>query len=98
MDVQLPSTGCNILLSSTSFYNYSPDRRTRRRYYIFEDTAHLESESYSQYGYDYTGTCLHTGDLKYRPELQIYFPFLAALILLFGLFVVYRVIIKRLLP
>lgn len=98
MNVELPTTGCNILISSTSFYNYSPDRRTRQRYYIYDGVAHMESSTYSQYGYDYSGTCLDTGDLVYRPEIQVYFPFLAFLIVLFALFLVYKVIIKRLLP
>lgn len=98
MDVELPTTGCNILTSSTSFYNYSSDRHTRQRYYIYDGVAHLESSTYSQYGYDYTGTCLDTGDLVYRPEIQVYFPFLAALMVLFALFLIYKVIIKRLLP
>lgn len=98
MDVQLPDTGCNILISSTSFYNYSSDRRTRKRYYIYDGTAYLESSSTSQYPYDYSGTCLTTGDLVYRPELQVYFPFLSSILLVFVLFVLYRVIIKRLMP
>lgn len=98
MNVELPTTGCNIITSSTSFYNYSPDRRTRQRYYIYDGVAHMESSTYSQYGYDYSGTCLTTGDLVYRPEIQVYFPFLASLIVIFALFLIYKVIIKRLLP
>lgn len=98
MDVELPTTGCNILISNASFYNYSPDRRTRRRYYIYEGVAHLESTATSTYNYDYTGTCLSTGDLVYRPEVQVYFPLISFVIVLIILGIIYHIIIKRLLP
>jgi hypothetical protein len=98
MDVKLPETGCNILTSSTSFYNYSPDGRTRERYYIYDGEAHMESSTYSQYGYTYTGTCLSTGDLVYRPEMQIYFPFLALGLIVLAYLFFYKIILKRLLP
>lgn len=98
MDVSLPSSGCNILISSNSFYNYSNDRRTRQRYYIYDGVAKLESSTTSSYTYDYSGTCLHTGDLVYRPELKVYFPILSFL-LVFGITIfIYHLIIKRLLP
>ena len=70
MNVELPTTGCNILISDNSFYNYSTDARTRDRYYIYEGVAHLQSSDYSQYGYTYSGTCLNTGDLVYKPEIK----------------------------
>lgn len=98
MDVTLPDTGCNILISSNSFYNYSSDRRTRQRYYIYDGVAHLESSSNSTYGYDYTGTCLSTGDLVYKPELQVYFPLASFCVICFLLIIIYRIIIKRLMP
>lgn len=98
MNVDLPTTGCNILISSSSFYNYSPDRRTRQRYYIYDGVAHLESSSTSTYGYDYTGTCLHTGDLVYKPEIQVYFPLIQFCFICFIVVFCYKIIIKRLLP
>lgn len=98
MDVQLPTTGCNILISADSFYNYSVDSHTRERYYIYEGVAHRQSSDYSQYGYTYTGTCLSTGDLVYKPELQIYFPFLSMLLFGFTLWLIWRTIIRSLLP
>lgn len=98
MNVELPSTGCNILISATSFYNYSSDSRTRQQYYIYDGVAHKQSESYSQYGYSYTGDCLSTGDLIYRPELKVYFPVLSFCLVCFILLVIYRVFLKRLLP
>lgn len=97
MNVDLPDTGCNILISSTSFYNYSSDLHTRDQYYIYEGVARKQSSSYSQYGYTYSGDCLNDGDLVYRPELQVYFPFLAFIVCsLIGL-LCYNIFIKRLL-
>lgn len=98
MEVELPATGCNILRSDSSFYNYSDDSRTRQTFYIYDGAAHKESESYSQYGYNYSGTCLETGDLIYKPEIQIYFQFLSFVLVFFAFFLIYRFIIRRLLP
>lgn len=98
MNVELPSTGCNIINSSTSFYNYSPDSRTRDNYVIYEGKAYLQSSSYSQYGYSYTGTCLVTGDLKYNRSVEVYFPILAFMLVCSILLFIYHVFIKRLLP
>lgn len=98
MDVDLPDTGCNILISNSSFYNYSSDKRTRQRYYIYDGDAHMESSTTSTYGYDYTGTCLHDGDLVYKPELQVYFPLASFCVICFLVIMIYRIFIKRLLP
>lgn len=98
MDVVLPTTGCNIIASSTSFYNYSPDNRTRETYIIYDGKALLQSTSTSQYGYTYTGDCLTTGDLRYKPELQVYFPLASFCVICFLLIMIYRIFIKRLLP
>lgn len=98
MDVELPSTGCNIINSSTSFYNYSSDGRTRENYIIYDGKALLQSSSYNQYGYSYTGDCLTTGDLIYKPELDVYFPVISFCIVCFILLIIYRIFIKRLLP
>lgn len=70
MNVELPTEGCNIINSSTSFYNYSTDGRTRDTYIMYDGQAIKQSTSYNQYGYNYTGECLNTGDLIYRPEVK----------------------------
>lgn len=70
MNVELPNTGCNIINSSTSFYNYHSDGRTRDTYIIYDGRAILQSTSTSQYGYNYNGECLSTGDLVYKPEVK----------------------------
>ena len=99
MDVQLPTSGCNIINSATSFYNYSPDSRTRDNYVIYDGKIFLQSSTYNQYGYTYSGTCLHTGDLVYKPEYKDFImPFVAIVAFIFILSLVYKIIIKRLLP
>lgn len=98
MDVELPSTGCNIINSSTSFYNYSPDSKTRETYVIYDGKALKQSSTYNQYGYTYSGDCLITGDIVYRPEIGIYFPILSFFIICSILLFIYHIIIKRLLP
>lgn len=98
MNVELPSTGCNIINGATSFYNYSSDGHTRDGYVIYDGEAHLQSSSYSQYGYTYTGTCLVTGDLVYKPELRVYFPVACFCLICFLLIMIYKIFIKRLLP
>lgn len=99
MNVELPETGCNILISESSFYNYSFDSRTRQRYFIYDGQPHLQSSDYSQYGYTYNGTCLHTGDLIYKPEYKdFWMPLTSLLVFVFILGLIYHIIIKRLLP
>lgn len=98
MNVDLPDTGCNIIASSTSFYNYSSDSRTRETYVIYDGVAHLQNSVYSQYGYTYSGTCLIDGDLVYKPEIQVYFPILAFCFVCAVTYFIYNLIIKRCMP
>lgn len=99
MNVELPSTGCNIINSSSSFYNYHDDSHYRDYYIIYDGEAILQSSSYSQYGYTYTGSCLNTGDLVYKPEYkEVVMPFLSLTAFIFILCLVYKIFIKRLLP
>lgn len=87
MNVELPDTGCNIINSSTSFYNYSPDATTRETYIIYEGRAIKQSSTYNQFGYTYSGDCLTTGDLVYNPQSEVYFTHLAVfcLVSVFGI-------------
>lgn len=99
MEVILPDNGCNILISSTSFYNYSVNRKRRRTYQIYDGKAFMSSEFNSDIALDYSGTCLHTGDLIYKPEYKDFiFPFASIVAFIFVLGLVYHIIIKRLLP
>ena len=95
MDVVLPETGCNIINSSTSFYNYSPDGRTRKSYIIYDGKAILQSTSTIQYGYTYTGDCLTTGDLIYKPEIEIYFPVIAFILICAAILLAYKIVLWR---
>lgn len=70
MNVELPSTGCNIINTATSFYNYNTNDTVRDTYIIYDGKAIKQSTSNNQYGYSYTGKCLNTGDLVYRPEVK----------------------------
>lgn len=99
MEVVLPDSGCNILTSDSTFYNYSVNHKRRRTYVIFNGVAHLSAESNLETGYTYTGTCLTTGDLIYKPEYKDFiFPFASMVSFIFVLGLVYHIIIKRLLP
>ena len=98
MYVELPETGCNIINSSTSFYNYSTDGRTRQNYVIYDGKAFLQSSTTNQYGYSYTGDCLSTGDLVYQPELRVYFPIISFCLCCAILLFIYNIFLKRLLP
>lgn len=95
MNVELPSTGCNIINSSTSFYNYSTDSKTRETYVIYDGKAILQSSNYNQYGYTYSGDCLVTGDMVYRPELSIYFQFISGVIIGATLYLIYKIMLER---
>lgn len=95
MNVELPSNGCNILISSSSFYNYSPDGRTRETYYIYDGKAFLRESTYNQYGYSYTGTCLYTGDLIYKPELQVYMPVISFILICLAILLAYKIVLWR---
>lgn len=96
MDVQLPDTGCNIINNATSFYNYSADGKTRDVYYIYEGVAHLQSSSYNQYGYTYSGTCLQTGDLIFRPEYKEFiFPLASIIISLLLFYFAYKLMLSH---
>lgn len=98
MNVELPTTGCNIINNATSFYNYSPDSRTRETYVIYDGKAFLQSSVTNNYAYNYTGTCLTTGDLVYKPELTVYFPVISFCICCAIILFIYHIFIKRLLP
>lgn len=96
MYVDLPSTGCNILNSSTTLYNYSNDGRTRQTFILLDGNLYKQSESYNQYGYTYSGTCLQAGDLIYKPEIKIYFEFLSGVLVGIIFWLMFKLIIKRL--
>lgn len=96
MNIELPSTGCNILQSDNLIYNYLPDGRTRREYAIFDGQLKLRNESTSQYGYSYTGECLSTGDLIYKPEWkELIMPHLAIGVFIFIVIAIFKLLRGR---
>lgn len=99
MNVVLPATGCNIIASSSSFYNYSDNDRQRDTYVIYDGKAFLQASNYNQYGYSVSGQCLNTGDLVYKPEYKEFLLPLTSLFMFFLiLWLVYRIIVRRLMP
>lgn len=95
MDVDLPTTGCNIISSSSSFYNYSSDGHTRDSYIIYDGVAKKQSSFYSQSGYTYSGDCLSTGDLVYKPELSVIFQTISLCLTLFIFVIVSKVLLRK---
>ena len=98
MEIELPSTGCNVFYGSY-LDNYTNNGYTRTRYYFNEGKLVKSNTSQSNYNSIPSGaTCITTGDLVYKPELGVYVPFLAMTLFVFVLILVYKIIIKRLLP
>lgn len=93
-EVQIPDVGCSVYYGTyvDTYYN-----NIRYRYYLNED--HLVLNSTQSYNQVPSGLqCVSQGSIVYKPELTIYFPFLAFALCLLALLFVYKVIIKRLTP
>lgn len=76
MNVELPSTGCNISQSAGYIDNYYNNTRTR---YVV-DNNRLVRVYQTTYTSQPTGyTCLRTGDLTYNPEISVYFQIIACI-------------------
>lgn len=68
-EIPLPETGCNVYHGSY-VDNYFNGKRTR---FYLNDTQLVQS-SKSDYSRVPDGvTCINTGDLIYKPELEVYF-------------------------
>ena len=57
--------------------------------------AFKANETTSSYGYDYTGTCLSTGDIVYAPEMKIFIPFIVIILIMAAWVIVYNTMLKR---
>ena len=55
----------------------------------------MQSETYNQYGYTYSGSCLHTGDLVYKPELTFYFNLAGFVLVAFLLILISRLFVRK---
>lgn len=95
MEIELPTTGCNVF-NGTYIDNYYNNTRTR---YYFNDGQLIES-SRQNYNIIPNGvTCLNsTQHIFYKPELEIYFGVLSLAICLLAFSLIYKIMIKRLLP
>lgn len=94
MEIQLPTTGCNISQSAGYIDNYN--NTTRTRYLISENKLTMVYRTtYNSLPTGYT--CLSTGDIIYKPELAIYFPILAGGMIVLALVVLFKITIDRIL-
>lgn len=94
MIVQLPETGCNIVANDYTIYNYV-NNNYRDTYTLYEGRLFLRESSSSTYGYNYTGTCVSTGDLIYKPEYDVVFQFMAFALVAFTFILIYQILFKR---
>lgn len=94
MIVQLPSTGCNILANDNTLYNY-PNNNLRYTYTLYDGQLFLRESGSSTYGYNYTGTCLSTGDVVYKPEYDVVFQFFSFFLVAFAFILLYLILFKR---
>lgn len=95
MEVELPNEGCNIITGNSSFYNYYNNNRNRDTYYIYEGVAHKSATATSVQGYTYTGDCISTGDLVFKPELRVYYPIFAFIVIMIITLIIYKVVLER---
>lgn len=92
MDVELPQ-GCNVVYNG---YIDNYRNNTRTRYYLINQR--LIPNSTGSYSSMPSGYICYSGKLEYKPELKIYFPFLAFVLFFFVLIILYKIILKRLIP
>lgn len=97
MEINLPTTGCNVYYG-TYFDNYN--RNVRRRYYFDDNGSYIQSNTqYNYNGQDYdisSYTCIQ--QVPFRNDLVIVWEFMAFIITACAFGLIYKVIIKRLLP
>lgn len=96
MEIKLPTQGCNVYYG-TYFDNYNGN--VRRRYYFDNNGSYIQNSTQTtNYGnYDTSGyTCIT--DIGYRDDLVIFWEFIAFIVCLIAFSLIYKVIIKRLLP
>lgn len=88
-NIKLPEQGCNVFYGTyiDNYYN-----STRTRYYIVDGSLILSSRS--NYSNTPTGAvCMSDTEIPYKPELEVYFTFMAIIAAFFLFFMAYRLII-----
>lgn len=93
MEVTLPSGGCFAASGSNTYYHYLNNQRIT--YYLYD--GKLIRGSSSTYTTLPTGTyCLSQGDIVYKPEVEVYFPFMSFCMSALAGFIIFNLIFKRL--
>lgn len=88
-NIKLPEQGCNVFYGSyvDNYYN-----NVRTRYYILD--SQLLASSTSSFSSMPSGVvCMDEAVLTYKPELEVYFTFMAIVAAFFLFFMAYRLIV-----
>lgn len=97
MEIGLPTTGCNVYYG-TYFDNYNGN--VRRRYYFDDNGSYIQNNiqyNYNGQNYDISPyTCIQS--VPFRNDLPILWEFMALAVCTLVACLIYKVIIKRLLP
>lgn len=93
MNVELPNTGCNILISNDKLENYSADGAIRSTYIIQNAKLYLSSVEVGEF--QPTGTCLSTGDIEWRPEYKIAAELVSIFLVAFIFWFIYHITLRR---
>lgn len=93
MEIEIPTDGCSILSSYNTVDHYL--NGTRVRYYIYDGKLIRNSNS-SYTRLPDNSYCLQQGDLVYKPEITVYFPFMSLVIIAFSGVLLFNVFIKKL--
>lgn len=96
MKIDLPTQGCNVFYG-TYFDNYYNGVRTR---YYLNDGQSIPSTSQTYINNPSNVYCLSSTQFQlwYKPELEVYFGAISLLICFLAFSIIYKTIIKRLLP
>lgn len=94
MEITLPQQGCNVYYGTyiDNYYN-----NTRTRYYINDGMlVASNSQSYNYNAIPTGAVCIDS--LTHHSEYGVYFQFISLAVFALAFYLIYRVIIKRLLP
>lgn len=92
MEIELPKNGCNVFYGDY-FDNYYNNVRTR---YYFNDDSYIKSST-ATYTYAPSGVeCISS--VPFHSEWTFGFELIGAVTVIFAFWLIYKVIIRRLLP
>lgn len=99
-DSQILSASCNVLSGSNTITSYSNSNRTRKTWIRSGSSWYLYQTSTNNNGYNLDGyNCFDVSTLTYEYD-YIYpvYEFISFCLIGFALILIYKVIIRRLLP